>query len=101
MIVAECWLGGERVRALTRRSALDPSHIYGWHKTLVRRPKDRGVPVPTALERHAPPFVPIMIAPDDTPVKRVRFTEEQTIGVLKMAEAGAMTAVLARRHRGV
>ena len=31
-------------------------------------------------------------------MKRVRFSEEQTIGVLKEAEAGAKTADLARRH---
>lgn len=67
-IVAECWPGGERVSAVARRHALDPSQIYGWRKDLVRRcNKDQGVPVPAALERHAPAFVPVMIAPDDTP----------------------------------
>ena len=31
-------------------------------------------------------------------MKRTRFSEEQIIGVLKKAEAGAKTADLARRH---
>ena len=31
-------------------------------------------------------------------MKRTRFSEEQIIGVLKAAEAGAKTAALARRH---
>lgn len=66
-IVAECWPGGERVAAVARRHALDPSQIYGWRKELVRRCKDQGVPVPAALERQAPAFVPAVIAPDDTP----------------------------------
>lgn len=66
-IVAECWPGGERVTAVARRHALDPSQIYGWRKELVRRCKDPGIPFPTALERQAPAFVPAVIAPDDTP----------------------------------
>ncbi len=31
-------------------------------------------------------------------MKRTRFTEEEIIGILKEAEAGAKTAELARRH---
>ena len=66
-IVAECWPGGERVTAVARRHALDPSQIYGWRKELVRRCKDHGVAVPVALEQQDPAFVPAVIAPDDTP----------------------------------
>jgi len=66
-IVAECWPGGERVSAVARRHALDPSQIYGWRKELVRRCKDHGVAVPVALEQQDPAFVPAVIAPDDTP----------------------------------
>ena len=33
-------------------------------------------------------------------MKRVRFTEEQIIGVLKEHEAGAKTGDLARKHSG-
>jgi transposase len=66
-IVAECWPGGERVTAVARRHALDPSQIYGWRKELVRRCKDQGTPVPAALERQAPAFVPVMIASEVSP----------------------------------
>ena len=66
-IVAECWPGGERVTAVARRHALDPSQIYGWRKELVRRCKDKGVPVPEALEQQAATFVPVMIAPEVSP----------------------------------
>lgn len=66
-IVAECWPGGERVTAVARRHALDPSQIYGWRKELVRRCKDQGAPVPAALERQAPAFVPVMIASEVSP----------------------------------
>ena len=67
LIVAECWPGGERVTAVARRHALDPSQIYGWRKDIIRRCKDQGVPVTAALEQRAPAFVPAVIAPDDTP----------------------------------
>ncbi|NCP15272.1 MAG: transposase [Sphingomonadales bacterium] len=66
-IVAECWPGGERVAAVACRHALDPSQIYGWRKVLVRRCKDHGLAVPVALEQQDPAFVPVMVAPDDTP----------------------------------
>jgi transposase len=66
-IVAECCPGGERVAAVARRHGLDPSQIYGWRKELVRRCKDHGLAVPVALEQQGPAFVPVMVAPDDTP----------------------------------
>jgi len=66
-IVAECWPGGERVSAVARRHALDPSQIYGWRKELVRRCKDHGVAVPVGLEQQDPAFVQAVIAPDDMP----------------------------------
>ena len=66
-IVAECWPGGERVAAVARRHALDPSQIYGWRKELVRRCKGHDVAVPVALEQQDPAFVPAVIALDDTP----------------------------------
>jgi transposase len=66
-IVAECWLGGERVSAVARRHGLDPSQIYGWRKDLIRRCTDQGVPVTAALEQQAPAFVPAMIAPEVLP----------------------------------
>ena len=66
-IVAQCWPGGERVSAVARRHALDPSQIYGWRKELVRRCKDRGVAVPVALEQQDPAFVPAVIAPEVSP----------------------------------
>lgn len=66
-IVAQCWPGGERVSAVARRHALDPSQIYGWRKELARRCKDHGLAVPVALEQQSPAFVPAFIAPDDAP----------------------------------
>jgi len=66
-IVAECWPGGERVSAVARRHALDPSQIYGWRKELARRCKDHSMAVPVALEQQGPAFVAAVIAPDDTP----------------------------------
>ena len=66
-IVAQCWPGGERVSAVARRHALDPSQIYGWRKDLARRCKDYGLAVPVALEQQSPAFVPAVIAPDDAP----------------------------------
>jgi len=66
-IVAQCWPGGERVSAVARRHALDPSQIYGWRKDLARRCKDHGLAVPVALEQQSPAFVPAVIAPDDAP----------------------------------
>jgi transposase len=66
-IVAQCWPGGERVSAVARRHALDPSQIYGWRKELARRCKDHGLAVPVALEQQSPAFVPAVIAPDDAP----------------------------------
>ena len=66
-IVARCWPGGERVSAVARRHALDPSQIYGWRKELARRCKDHGLAVPVALEQQSPAFVPAFIAPDDAP----------------------------------
>ena len=66
-IVAECWPGGERVSAVARRHALDPSQIYGWRKDLARRCKDHGLAVPVAREQQSPAFVPAVIAPDATP----------------------------------
>lgn len=66
-IVAECWPGGERVTAVARRHALDPSQIYTWRKELVRRCEDQGLPVPAALKQEAPAFVLVMIAPEASP----------------------------------
>ena len=66
-IVAQCWPGGERVSAVARRHALDPSQIYGWRKELARRCKDHGLAIPVALEQQSPAFVPAVIAPDDAP----------------------------------
>ena len=66
-IVAQCWPGGERVSAVARRHALDPSQIYGWRKELARRCKDHGLAIPVALEQQSPAFVPAVIVPDDTP----------------------------------
>ena len=66
-IVAQCWPGGERVSAVARRHALDPSQIYGWRKELARRCKDHGLAVPVALEQQSPAFVPAVIAPDGAP----------------------------------
>ena len=42
LIVAECWPGGEKVSAVARRHALDPSQIYGWRKELARQFKEQG-----------------------------------------------------------
>ena len=95
-IVAQCWPGGERVSAVARRHALDPSQIYGWRKELARRCKDQGLAVPVALEQQSPAFVPAVIAPDDAPEpdpRRSRRRRRAGSGAIELEVGGALVRI--------
>lgn len=95
-IVAQCWPGGERVSAVARRHALDPSQIYGWRKELARRCKDHGLAVPVALEQQSPAFVPAFIAPDDAPEpdpRRSRCRRRAGSAAIELEIGGALVRI--------
>lgn len=95
-IVAQCWPGGERVSAVARRHALDPSQIYGWRKELARRCKDHGLAIPVALEQQSPAFVPAVIAPDDAPEpdpRRSRRRRRAGSAAIELEVGGALVRI--------
>jgi transposase len=100
-IVAQCWPGGERVSAVARRHALDPSQIYGWRKELARRCKDHGLAVPVALEQQSPAFVPAVIAPDDAPEpdpRRSRRRRRAGSAAIELEIGGALVRIGSGAH---